>query len=148
MAAATTTRRGNLLAATPEGFPTIGLGVAGDTYLGMTLGTIDTDGTVIAYADGTQGTVVGLLKTEQIIPAGDDDVPVELWRGVVAKFVGSAFVADDVGKEVYALDNQTVVLVGDVVGTESLLGQIVQFHSATQVSVRIYDDAGLTQITP
>lgn len=144
MAAATTSRRGPFIAETPKGVETVANADAGRTYLAGTLGTIDSSGVVQPYADGSQGNVVGLIREEKIIPAGTDgDYTMSLWRDVVAKFVGSGLAIGNVGDLVYADDNQTVVLTPN--GTETLLGEIVQFESATAVWVHILPNAGKVQ---
>lgn len=145
MAAATATRVGVLLADVPKGHRVMGLGTSDTTYLGMTLVTLNTDGEVIPFAVGDENEVVGLCKEEIIIPStvADGARKIEIWRGVVAAFVGAGFTAADVGKQVYAFDNQSVRL--SPTAGDTLLGEITEVESATKVWVRIYDDAGRTQ---
>lgn len=138
MAAATASRRGQWLANTPEGYPTLA-DIDGSTkYLGGTLGTLNGSGQVIAYADGSQNHIVGLIKAEDDTStetAGDRKV--ELWQGVVVKLIVSDTIsAADVGKEVFAEDNQTVSLTQ--AGTESKIGKIVEVTGANEAFVYIY----------
>ncbi len=138
MAAATASRRGVLIANTPNGHPVMA-GIDGSTkLLGMTLGTLNASGYVIAYADGNQNQMVGLIKAEDDTSsetAGSRKV--ELWQGVVVKLVVSDTIAeDDLGKEVYAEDNQTVSLTQ--AGTESKIGYIVEVTGANEALVFIY----------
>ena len=138
MAAATASRRGVLLANTPAGHPVL-CDIDGATkYLGFTLGSVNASGQAIAYADGSQNQFVGLFKAEDDSSsetAGDRKV--ELWQGVVVKLIVSDTIGqDDVGKEVYAEDNQTVSLTQ--AGTESKIGYIVEVTGANEAFVFIY----------
>ena len=141
MAAATESRRGVLLANTPNGHPLLA-GIDGATkLLGMTLGTLNASGYVIAYADGDQNQVVGLIKAEDDTSAETaGSRKVELWQGVVVKLIVSDSITEaDLGKEVYAEDNQTVSLTQ--AGTESKIGRIVEVTGANEAFVFIYEGA-------
>jgi hypothetical protein len=135
MAAATQSRRGSILANSPEGLPiAIGKNLAATKYLANTLGTLNADGRVIAYADGSQNEVVGFIKEELDYTDNiNDEYNVELWSGVIVELVGSGLDDGDVGKEVYASDNQTVALTQS--GTATKIGYIHRVISATRVLV-------------
>lgn len=61
---------------------------------------------------------------------------IRVWRTGVFTFVGTGFVAADAGKEVFASDDQTVVIGGTGAGRIPV-GRIVEVLSATQVRVQI-----------
>lgn len=135
MAATTESRSGSILANTPEGLPiAIGKNLAATKYLANTLVTLNANGRVIAYADGSQNEVVGFMKEElDYTEAGNDEYNVEIWSGVIVELVSSGLDNEDVGKPVYASDNQTVSLTQS--GTATLIGYIHRVISATRVLV-------------
>jgi hypothetical protein len=97
----------------------------------------NSNGYAVPAAD-TAGFVFAGVAREQVDNSaggnGDDDV--ELWTGDVYQFDCSGFTAADVGKSVYAVDDQTVALAATTTN-DIKVGTVARFISATKVAVRL-----------
>ena len=91
------------------------------------------------YADDDTATganpFVGVAIAEADNSSGANGaVDVEVWAEGVFELVGSGFAQTDVGSLVYASDNYTVTTTST---SNSIIGRIVEFVSATKVRVKI-----------
>lgn len=107
-----------------------------------TLISLNTSGYATNASDTANEKFVGVARKEvdnSAGAAGDKDVLV--WAsGVVEVAAGWSAAQGDVGKQVYASDNQTVNLAANLTN-DVLVGRIVEVVSASKVRVAITPDA-------
>ena len=97
----------------------------------------DTDGFLTPASNVLNHQVVGIAIEEANNLSGangDEEVRVRI-DGAIGLFAGTAFDANDVGVQVYALDDQTVT---KAVGNAVFVGKIAKFVSSTQVWVKLH----------
>ena len=113
-------------------------------YMGA-LAAWDASGNLVNATDSTAVIFAGVVAVQvdnSAGAAGDKDAL--LYADGKFRFTGSGFAAGDVGKRVYAADNQTVVTGDGSLSGYTYVGTISRYISATRVEVAL-DVAGARQ---
>ncbi len=110
----------------------------GDTIYAGTLVMVNTAGFAVKGADTASNLFVGVAAdTVNNASGADGDKKVAVYTEGTFEFAFSGTAAQaDVGKSVYAVDNQTVALAATTTN-DVLVGKIVEFIDASTVRVKI-----------
>jgi len=118
-----------------EGILNLSMKGSSTLYAGSMVST-DATGYAVKSGDVASEFFQGVAQ-EQVANAGADGAKrIEVRSNGIHYFVTSGLTIADIGKQVYAVDNQTVALAATTTN-DVLVGVIVDFVSATEVGVNI-----------